>query len=675
MSTGGEDIVEAALDWAENGVPVFPCSRDKKPLTKNGFKDAVTDPIKVRELFSFYGPEAALIGGRMGKDAGMFAIDADLYKGAEVEAWLRDLEDRGLLTQTRIHKTMNGGLHFLYLADEYPNVYPIDGVEVRGEGAYIILTGSPGYEVIQSGITKASNGLIAELRKKQKSHAADTVDDLKMKIIQADNFHDSLARLAARYSAMSYTPERVMSLLREVLQASVAAHPDHPRHGRWKFIMEDQGKEFSRMVTTSHKKYNAQFAGQDMGDAASAFDLERMKAIASGFGMTMPNRPPTGGETTKRIKEPDEYEDWPFLDEGYFAHENHDLLSQRFVMHPLLAEEESILIAAQPKTGKTAIALTLGLHIACGLDMGASLKVAEPRPVLYLGLEGRRAIRLRIQAWREHKSSQGVTLPERIPLFVVEKSKNLLPEENRLELVNQIRAADNQLSKDKLGTLGAIFIDTYTKAMAGGDQNSVDDTSAVFDVVGRLRDAGIGASVVFIHHLSRQGNVRGSTNIEADPDMLCRIEKEGHQVTLTIDRARSIEEGSAYGFVLNNHHLGTSTQGFAINAPVVEPIDLATTPASSGISDATKESRILSLLIGMGKGQHNLKVFNDILHSAGLAILSKTKKRGPVQPMRVASEAVQEFYANLIPLTGRVFAGHGIERVVVDGNTVAIIIR
>jgi hypothetical protein len=40
---------QPALKLAERGIPVFPCGPDKKPLTKNGFKDATSNLAQVRE--------------------------------------------------------------------------------------------------------------------------------------------------------------------------------------------------------------------------------------------------------------------------------------------------------------------------------------------------------------------------------------------------------------------------------------------------------------------------------------------------------------------------------------------------------------------------------------------------------------------------------------------------
>ncbi len=61
------DLIEAALDWADLGVPVFPTGDDKRPLTQNGFYDASTDPDRIRQMFLDAGSRLHGIGARMGE--------------------------------------------------------------------------------------------------------------------------------------------------------------------------------------------------------------------------------------------------------------------------------------------------------------------------------------------------------------------------------------------------------------------------------------------------------------------------------------------------------------------------------------------------------------------------------------------------------------------------------
>jgi hypothetical protein len=50
----------AALTYATQlGIPIFPCGRNKAPLTKKGFKDATTDPEQILEWWEKY-PDAMI---------------------------------------------------------------------------------------------------------------------------------------------------------------------------------------------------------------------------------------------------------------------------------------------------------------------------------------------------------------------------------------------------------------------------------------------------------------------------------------------------------------------------------------------------------------------------------------------------------------------------------------
>ena len=56
---GRQPLASSALALAASGLPVFPCSTDKKPIVEGGFKSATLDPKLISEMFSR--PGAALI--------------------------------------------------------------------------------------------------------------------------------------------------------------------------------------------------------------------------------------------------------------------------------------------------------------------------------------------------------------------------------------------------------------------------------------------------------------------------------------------------------------------------------------------------------------------------------------------------------------------------------------
>jgi hypothetical protein len=134
MSALGDAAVRNAV-----GVPVFPVEvNGKSPLTTHGFKDATTDPMRIRRWWNRW-PEAN-IAVPTGQVSGFIALDVDGELGWES---LHDLErEHGLLPRTSSVCTPRGGQHFYFLWPGYPvkNTTGIaPGLDVRGDGGYVLV--------------------------------------------------------------------------------------------------------------------------------------------------------------------------------------------------------------------------------------------------------------------------------------------------------------------------------------------------------------------------------------------------------------------------------------------------------------------------------------------------------------------------------------------------------
>jgi DNA-binding transcriptional ArsR family regulator len=151
-------------------IPVFPCKPGgKEPLTSNGFKDASTDPERIRAWWSRW-PEAN-IGMPTGKRSGKIVVDGDPRNGAYDS--LAELHEEGHeLPLTATIKTGGGGFHHYF---NYPAGREIrnsagkvgPGLDIRGEGGYVIVppsvTEEP-YEVLHKRpIVEAPEWLIERL--------------------------------------------------------------------------------------------------------------------------------------------------------------------------------------------------------------------------------------------------------------------------------------------------------------------------------------------------------------------------------------------------------------------------------------------------------------------------------------------------------------------------------
>lgn len=164
---------EAALEYAENGWPVFPVvTNEKRPLTPNGFKDASVDPIVINQWFDKW--SNANIAIATGAVSNLLVLDVDVKNGAKGEESLAELvKQYGDLPETRKHRTPSGGYHLIFKYPGYhvptrANIHKVkSGLDIRCDGGYIVAPPSVidgnEYEVVDPGveIVDASEWLIA----------------------------------------------------------------------------------------------------------------------------------------------------------------------------------------------------------------------------------------------------------------------------------------------------------------------------------------------------------------------------------------------------------------------------------------------------------------------------------------------------------------------------------
>lgn len=155
------DSTGPALYWAKRGIPVFPCTvpnpnapegsdarKGKKPMVPHGFHAASTNPDTVRRDFA---GRPALIGTPTGIASGIVVIDTDPPNG---EDSLFDLQaELGDLPPTFTVRTARGGFHRYFRAWEGSTSSAGklgQNIDVRGEGGYVILPPSLGYDVVDA---------------------------------------------------------------------------------------------------------------------------------------------------------------------------------------------------------------------------------------------------------------------------------------------------------------------------------------------------------------------------------------------------------------------------------------------------------------------------------------------------------------------------------------------
>lgn len=605
----GADLGRAAYDaWGRHGVPVFPCDDAKQPLLK-WIEGSSCDEQTIVDTFSRYGARARLIGAVMGPRSGLFALDFDFYKGPEARQFLDVLMASGNLPPTRVHETQSGGIHYIYGVKDgrkYPrNSLPHKNVEIRGDGGYIIVPPSHGYKVQSEGVIDAPDGLLKRLSRAEAQFSSLSISGLTEMVMSGASFHEALTSLAAKLHARGDEPSKVMKALQDAMEGSVASNPRHERHERWLRIMRGSDGELARLNTSAFKKFNPKRNQMDVDNVAQKVDTARRNrdVTVGGFFASVPDSVGDGNFdlaapaptqkaalTAQRAAQQISSDEFPF-ERSYNAAVVGDQDNKNFLIYPLIMEGDVVILSAEPKAGKTLTAMTLCLHAAAGVQFGSDLTPmnakgeADKISIIYFALEGQGAIRKRVRAWlRHHYAQTGQQLTQDdLRLFVVERPVNLTSDEAKQELVDKMVLAQLYFQKKGWGPIGMTVFDTLTKAMPGKDQNSVEDTSAVFQTVDMMREVNINCAVMFIHHNNRQSkSPRGSSNILAEPDTILSVAKVEPAVVdgvtrdcvqMSVYMARAIDDAQVYTMAIQNVEIGLNTQKIMEVAPVLDMLE------------------------------------------------------------------------------------------------------
>jgi hypothetical protein len=142
-SVAGLRLPDAALRFAEAGVPVFPCvPGGKSPLTHEGFHEATTNLRRIRSWWRWM--PAANIGVPTGNASGVEVVDVDRKAAGSGFGAFERARRAGLVDGwAALVRTPSGGMHAYYPADPDRRQASWEAakarVDFRGTGGYVIV--------------------------------------------------------------------------------------------------------------------------------------------------------------------------------------------------------------------------------------------------------------------------------------------------------------------------------------------------------------------------------------------------------------------------------------------------------------------------------------------------------------------------------------------------------
>jgi hypothetical protein len=229
----------------------------------------------------------------------------------------------------------------------------------------------------------------------------------------------------------------------------------------------------------------------------------------------------------------------------------------------LLIRGAMSVIYGPSNCGKTFWTSDLALHVAAGRTWQG--RAVEGGGVIYCALEGSHGITNRVAAWRQHYGMEDA----QIPFAVVPVALNLLdPEADTDRLLDAIQAAGKHMG----APVQWIIMDTLSRAMAGGNENSPEDMGALVTNGTKIQQVGK-CHVSWIHHSGKdqaQG-ARGHSLLRAATDTEIEISRpdKDSPSTARVTKQRELEIDGEWSFSLHRIELGQDRRGKPVSSCVV----------------------------------------------------------------------------------------------------------
>lgn len=235
----------------------------------------------------------------------------------------------------------------------------------------------------------------------------------------------------------------------------------------------------------------------------------------------------------------------------------------------LIAPNTLVAIIGASGSGKTFFATSMGCHVAASMPFYG--RKTNGGLVIYCALEGGASARNRFYAWRLQHLKDGRSIPLRSMI----DSINLRDPVDQLRLVEFIRAAESEHGEK----CALVFVDTLSRAMAGGNENGPEDMGALVAGADAVRNA-TGAAVVLVHHLGKDEGrgARGHSLFHAALDTEIEIVVASEQHVATVTKQRDWPEGDKYAFALGIVELGADQDGELVTSCVIQPCEAMPEP-------------------------------------------------------------------------------------------------
>lgn len=579
------DNIVWALDLAERGWCVFPCSpRDKTSLVAKWKEAASNFEPDVRKMFGQF--PTAMIGVAAGAKSGVWCLDPDAPTDKNPmdgrESWKALQAEYGAAPQTHTHLTPGGGQHviFAWRGDRAP-ITNREGalkgkhINVRGEGGYFIAVGSVNGDGVA--YTLADPALYFQI-----APAPDWLHDLIdgksdatcfADISTADQAvipnEDPYERTDPAVVLRSITKRALDSVARNFQEAGAGAG------GTNRYAESALDKESALLANTSiDRNIRLNNAALSLGrfvksgelteaeviealieaSVANGYDKEHGRAstlatIKSGLGAAVARKVEAVAPVTLV---PDANPKPPF--EVFWHGIAYDRAARPWLIKTLIPAQGTGLSSGQWGTAKTFVALDLaGAVMTKGLFAGR--EIDRQGGVLFIAAEGAGEVSIRLEAMASGYQTADTI---KLPFAWIEETPDIKNDASYRKLTEIAVSVRDQIKEEFRVDLVLIIVDTMSAAAQWKDHNDAAEGQLVMNRLNELGRA-TGAFVLAVDHFGKDASTgtRGTSAKEASADVVLAtladrdLNGQLSKTRMAVRKLRGGKTGEEFPFDLN----------------------------------------------------------------------------------------------------------------------------
>ncbi|TWI73794.1 AAA domain-containing protein [Bradyrhizobium huanghuaihaiense] len=233
--------------------------------------------------------------------------------------------------------------------------------------------------------------------------------------------------------------------------------------------------------------------------------------------------------------------------------------SKAWLVDRMLGAGELSAFYGPPGCGKGVIIEDMGLHIAAGLEWHG--KPVTRGAVLYVALERRKLVERRAIAFRVKHGLQD------LPFAIAGGVYDFRNPTTAAQILDICREVERQTGERVV----LIIVDTVSRALAGGDENSPKDMGALVTVTARIQES-TKAHVLLVHHIPHDAErMRGHGALLGAVDTTVAVVNAGSVRTAKVVKANDGEEGEGISFTVEGVEIAPDGTTAAVAVPADIP--------------------------------------------------------------------------------------------------------